>query len=281
MLFEELAAAIIGISMLLSIGLFSIEVFVKRRWRSSQKRRGMSGQAIGLVFSLIAAPLFFIAFCDKLPGHPIGLRDALLALPSITKANAAFGSSVIILVVLVLTYVLRFVIYSRLFVIPALTMTEAEFNKRDNVEERANDLSAPGLAYLTFALTLTAVIAGAYALPVAVGIVMCLGLVAIYYLSSYLYNLEKSLIWLTVQVRILARRLWLIASRLVVLAILVIGRMEAWRRRQVPGDQLFFEKLENSLRQSQLKAAAGIARDQEILRDLTARDEQDERFNHA
>jgi hypothetical protein len=189
-------------------------------------------------------------------------------LPGVTKADAAFSSSVVILILLVLIYALRLGIYTRLFIIPALTMTEAEYRSRGQVEQRANDLSAPVLAYLTFTMVTTAIIAGAYALTVAAGAAICVFLLLVYFGSPYLRHLRNSLLWLMVQLRIAAREFWLYASRLVVGTILVLGRMEIWRRRAQPGDEQFVSGLEERLHRSEARARIKIEREREKLRHL-------------
>lgn len=260
MLAEQLAAVVVAIALILSTALFGIEVFVKGR--------GAKGQGIGFAFSLVALPLYFIAFCDKLPGHPTGPRNVLLVLPGVTKADITFSSSVIILILLVLTYALRLGIYTRLFIIPALTMTEAEYRSRGQEEKRANDLTAPVLAYLTFALVATATIAGVYALPVVAGAAICVALLLIYFGSPYLRHLRNSFLWLMVQIRIGARELWLFASRLVVEIIVLIGRLERRRRQVQPGDERFISELEAMLRRSTARTRLNIEREREKLRHL-------------
>ncbi len=257
-LVEELAAIVIAVALVLSTVLFGIEVFVKGR--------GPKGQGIGLVFSLLAVPLYFIAFSDKFPGHPIGPRNILLVLPGATKADIAFSSSVIILILLVLTCALRLVIYTRLFIIPALTMTEAEYRSRGQVERRANDLSAPVLAYLALALVVTTIVGGVYALPAAAGAVIFVFLLLLRYAYPYLRQLRKSLLWLEVHVRILARELWLLASRLVIWIVVMIVRLEKWRAQPQAGDELFFRRLEARLHQSAARARRNIDREREKLR---------------
>jgi hypothetical protein len=256
----DLAAVAIAVSVLLSTALFIIEVLIKRRH--------VSGQIIGLIFSLIVVPLYFIVFCDRLPGHSLGLRRILLLLPGVYQANIQFSSSVAILIALVVTYALRLGIYTRLFVIPALTMSEAEYRSRDEVEYRANDLTAPVLAYLTFALVLTAMLAGSYGLPPASGAAICVLLLLLYFGSSFLRNLRNSVIWMAVQFRIFLRNVWIYTSRAVVYFVLVIGRMEAWRRRQQPGDEQFFQSLTERIRQSERKAKAKNEEERELLRRL-------------
>jgi hypothetical protein len=261
MIFKEVLASILIFAIFLSVLLFGVEVFVKHR--------SMTGQGISFIFSIIALSLYLIAFCDELPGHPIGLRDFLLMLPGVTRADAAFTSSFAILIALAVTYALRITIYTRLFIIPALTLSEAEYNAQDQVEERANDLTAPILAYFTLALMITANVAGSYDLPAVGGAVLCVALLLLYFGSVYLRNFWNSLIWLAVQFRIAVRQLWLLASAVVVWAIFVLGKLELWRRGHLqPGDELFFERQIRRLQESQQKARARIIRERELLRNL-------------
>jgi len=261
---EDLATLVIAIALMLSTVLFGIEVFVKAR--------RAHGQGIGFVFSLIALPLFFIAYCDRLPGRPMGLRNILLIAPGVTKTDLAFSSSLIILTLLVLTYALRLGIYTRLFIIPAFTMTEAEYRSRGRVEQRANDLSASVLAYLTFAFVTTAIVAGAYALPVAAGTALCMALILLYFASPYLRQIRNSLLWLGVQIRIAAREAWLYASKFVVGTIVVIVRLELWRRQTPAGDEAFVNRLEERQRRSEAKARAKIEGEREKLQNLVQRE---------
>jgi hypothetical protein len=257
---EELAAIVIAVALVLSTALFGIDVFVKGR--------GAKGQGIGFTFSLIALPLYFVAFCDRFPGRPTGPRDILVILPGVTKADADFSSSIIILILLVLTYAMRLGIYTRLFIIPALTMTEAEYRAQGPLEERANDLSAPVLAYVAFALIITAIIAGAYALPVVVGAVICVLLLIIYFCSPYLRHLRNSLLWLMVYIRIAAREFWRHASRIVVNTIILIATLELWRRKAYDGDEHFINAMKERLSRSEARAQEGIRREREKLRHL-------------
>lgn len=262
MFLEELATVVLLISVVLSTMLFGVEVFIKRR--------GLTGQGTGFIFSVIAVPLFIIAFCDKLPGRPLSPRDFLLILPGVTHADAEFSSSAVILCALIVTYALRLGIYTRLFIIPALTLSEVEYHAQEQVEQRANDLSAPVLAYLTLALVVTANLAGAYGLSGVAGTVVCIALLFIYFGSRFLRLLKHSLIWLAVQFRITVRQFWLLASAIVVRVIYVIGVLERWRRQPQPGDERFFENLTRQLHQSQRKARLRIARERELLRNLGA-----------
>lgn len=270
MLVEELTAVVIGISMLLSALLFGVEVFVKRRMKH--------GQVMGFVFSVLTVPLYLIAFSDKLPGHAIGLRDALHALPSLTKADVEFSSSVIVLVALLVTYVIRMGVYIRLFVIPALTLTEAEYNRRDQVEQRVNDIAAPYLAFLTFALVVTAIVAGAYALPAAAGAGVCVGLVMLYIGLPVIYRLERSIQWLVVHARIAWHELLLVASTLLIYMFRALSNIDRWRRQQLLGDERSFRRTEERLLRSQRKFMAKIQHERDLLRKIAA---QHEGVDHA
>jgi len=259
-------AVIIAVAVILSTALFFVEVFIKRHH--------MSGQVIGLIFSAIAAILYFVVFCDRLPGSPEGPRKLTLLLPGVQESDTHFTSSVAVLVALTITYALRLGIYTRLFIIPALTLNDEEYNSPEEVEIRVNDLSAPVLAYLTFALVASALISGVYHLSAAAGVGICLALLLLYFGSSYLRNIRNSVIWLAVQTRILIRNFWILASRLVVRTILIIGKLESWRRRTQPGDEQFFAGLEDRLNRSARKARMKNEEERELLRTLASNTER-------
>jgi len=261
----ELVAVAVGLSLLFFSALLAIEVFIKRNRR---------GQTPGFIFSLLAVPLYLIAFCDRLPNRPVGLRDVILILPGVTKAASHFNSSILILFALAATCALRFAIHVRLFIIPALTLTAEKYSRQNNVRQRANDLTSPVLAYFTFALALTALIAGASALPAFAGVGIMLCLVAVYLFSPFFRGLAFFQ-WLVIETRIAVRRLGLLGSTVVVYVIVGIGKLEGWHRRQAPsGDQQFLDRLEKSLLTSRRKALASIEREQELLRSLALKQEE-------
>lgn len=262
---EEAGAIIVAVALFLSVCLFVIDVFVKARYRS--------GPVIGLVSSVLAILFFLVAFADKLPGHPVGLRGIMLELPGIHEANKDFHSSPVILIVLFAAQALRLGIYTRLFIIPAFTMSEAEYHSRAQTANRANDLSAPVLAYITFSLAATALVAGVYGLPAIAGVFLCIFLLLLYLASSYLWNLERAFLFVLVQFRILVLYFWLYISAFVVFLVIVLGRIELWRTRKQDVDELFFADLTRRMRVADRKIRARIAAEQEQLRNLTADDE--------
>jgi hypothetical protein len=264
-LIVSVVAVAVGLALSFSAALTSIEVFIKPSRR---------GETLGLAFSLLAVPLYLVAFCDRLPGRPIRLRDTLLVMPGVTKAAAHFGSSILILVVLVMACVLRFAIYARLHINPASAATTGKSGQQDKIRQRVSDLTSPILAYFTFASVLTAIIAGAYALPAFAGAAIMLGLVMVYLFSPAFLLLSKSVLWLAIQTRIAIRRFWLLGSTVLVYTILVIGRLETWRRRLQPRDELFFAELEARLRMSRQKAHARIEHERELLRSLTPKHDE-------
>lgn len=259
---EEVGAAIVAVALILSTVLFAIDVFIKGRH--------VSGPIIGFTFSIISVPMYFVAFADKLPGDPTGIRSGILALPGTHDSNEGFRSSTLILILLLLTYALRLGIYTRLFVIPAFTLTEAEYHSRGQTASRANDLSAPLLAYFAFALVAAALIGGTYHLPVIAGVLLCLFVLLAYFASSYLRNLRRAFLLLVVQCRIIVLHFWLYAGAFVIQIVIVLGKMEMWRRRPQPGDELFFEELAQRMRRAERKIRVKIAQEHEQLRDLAA-----------
>jgi hypothetical protein len=262
---EEAATTLVAVALFLSVCLFVIDVFIKGRYRS--------GPVIGLVSSILATLLFLIAFADKLPSHPIGLRSVMLSFPGIHEANEQFHSSPTILIVLFATQALRLGIYTRLFVIPAFTMSEAEYHSRAETANRANDLSAPVLAYITFSLAATALFAGIYGLSTIAGVCLCLFLMLLYLASSYLWNLERAFLFVMVQFRILVLYFWLYVSAFVIFLVIILGRIELWRLRKQEVDETFFADLTRRMRAADGKIRTRIAAEQEQLRNLTADDE--------
>ena len=253
------ATVVVGLALLLSIALFTVEIFVKRHTGS--------GQIIGLIFSLLAAVGFFIEYSDRLPGGNVGSRRLLLLLPGIDQSSLAYRSSVFALLMLVLTYALRLTIYTRLFVLPAIRLNR-EYNSKEQVEQRANDYTAPVLAYLTFAIILSSIVGGAYHIPIVIATVLCILLVVVYFISSYLRSLRKLVIWLAVSLRIFMRNVAIYFNTIVVWFIVVIGRLERWRRRQTLDDEQLFRVLRQRLNDAKAKAKERNEKDTELLREL-------------
>jgi hypothetical protein len=259
----EIVAAIVAIALIISTVLFAVDIFVK----------GRRGSRIGFVFSAISLPIYFAAFADDLPSNPLGFRDIIFLLPGIHEFNKEFRSSTLILILLLLTYALRLGIYTRLFVIPAFTLTQAEYHSREQIASRANDLSAPVLAYLTFALLVTALIAGAYRLPFIAGIFLCIFTLLAYFASPYLRNLRRALLLLMVECRIFVLHFWLYMGAFMIQVVIFLGKLEMQRRRPQPGDELFFRELAQRMRRAERKIRAKIAEEHEQLRDLAGEGE--------
>lgn len=147
-------ATAVAVALLVSTMLFVLEVFFRRR--------DIPGQVLGLVLSLFGDVAFVIVSADRLPGQPMAVRNLVGFLPGSTTA---FASSVAGLAVLVVVYVLRALIYYRLFIVPAMKLSDAEYNSPHQLEERANDYTAPVLAFTALAVSLASGVAGTYALP--------------------------------------------------------------------------------------------------------------------
>jgi hypothetical protein len=265
---EELGASLVALELLLSTALFAVDVFIKLR--------RASGPMSGLIFSFISVVLFFIAFADKLPGHPTGLRGALVGFPGIHSASENFRSSALVLLFLLLLITLRLGIYTRLFIIPAFTLPEGEYHARSQEASRANDLSAPPLAYISFSLVFTALIAGIYAWQSIGGIFLVILLILAYLTFPFLWNLQKLFLLCIVQARIFALYCWLFASAIVISIVVLLGRMELWRMRHPYGEDLFFDDLKRRMRSADQRIRARIEREQEQLRDLAADSEEEE-----
>jgi hypothetical protein len=152
-------------------------------------------------------------------------------------------------------------------------MSEAEYHSRTQTANRANDLSAPVLAYITFSLAATVLFAGIYGLSIIAGVLLCIFLLLLYLASSYLWNLERAFLLVMVQFRILMLYSWLYVSAFVIFLVIILGKIELWRTRKQDVDELFFDDLTRRMRTADRKIRTRIAVEQEQLRNLTADDE--------
>jgi hypothetical protein len=73
--------------------------------------------------------------------------------------------------------------------------------------------------------------------------------------------------------RIAAHEVWIVVSRLLVYLVIGLGQIDRWRRQQLPGNELFFGRLEERLRKSMDKARASIERERDMLRNAAAQHE--------
>jgi hypothetical protein len=233
-------AVLIGLCFLVSTGLFAIEVFIKRR--------DFVGQGLGLSFTVLGLLFYAAVYCDRIPSLPDSTRNLLDALPAHSQAMEMRVSPRFELLLLLILYILRFAIYVVLFVVPAITMPEEQYSSAIEVESRANDYTAPLLAFTALALAIAGASRVAYDFSISQQILLFVVLMLLYFASSFLYDLRQRLISLAVSISIAARDLLIALQVIILWIVLGLGKLERWRRR-TPGDEdLFMANLEQRLR---------------------------------
>jgi hypothetical protein len=238
----EAIAVLIAVCFLVSTSLFAIEVFIKQR--------DFVGQGLGLSFTILGLLIYAAVYCDRLPSLPDRTRDLLEVFPAHDQGMGAQVSPRLELILLLILYLLRFAIYIVLFVVPAITMPEDQYRSAIEVESRANDYTAPLLAFTALALAIAGASRLAYDFSVVEQVFLFVVLMLLYFASSFLYDLRQRLISLAVSISILARDL-LIALQVVILWIVLgLGRLERWRRRTRADEDLFMAHLEQRLREA-------------------------------
>ncbi|MGA9286121.1 MAG: hypothetical protein WBV85_11845 [Solirubrobacteraceae bacterium] len=130
-----------------SIVLFFAAVFFRER----QQEEGFS-------WALAGAAIFFLTFCDRLPGHWTGPRRVLELLPGASHSDAQFRSAGVVIVILLVVYLLRVAVFYRLF------FRGGQAIEPDDDAEVVNDYVAPVLSYGCFAICATALISPLYSL---------------------------------------------------------------------------------------------------------------------
>jgi len=255
-------ATAVAIAAILSIILFGIEVFVKGR--------EVYGQVLGLTLSVLGFSVFAITFADVLPGQPIVVRTLLSLLPGVDDEDLGFSSPAWALIALVVVYALRGWIYYRLFVVPALKLDDDEYRSPEQVEQRANDYTAPVLAFIVLAITVSAMFEAVYHLPTWWVPPILLGLAAVYLSPRFLRPFRRFLKQAAVAIRIAARYVKIAASRFIVLVIVVLGRIERWRTQQQPSDADLEYRLRLRLNKTIIKAQAANRKDMTYLRGLVS-----------
>jgi hypothetical protein len=130
-----------------SVVLFFAAVFIRER----QQEEGFS-------WALAGAVVFFLTFCDKLPGHWTGPRRIVEILPDVSHAGALFRSSGVVIVILLVVYLLRVAVFYRLF------FRGGEAIEHDDDAEIVNDYVAPVLSYGCFVICAAALLSPLYSL---------------------------------------------------------------------------------------------------------------------
>lgn len=168
---STLLSVLVGAGFLWSVILFFSAVFMDER-----------EQEAGFGWALFGAVLYFITFADRLPGAPIGLRNAFEILPGVTSADADFRSPWTVLVVLLLAYVIRLLVFYQLVLEDYGRDVDG-----DGREDDINDLVAPFLSYLCWAICAVTALWGVYDLNVLGTAVAVVGAVAIYFSPRFLF----------------------------------------------------------------------------------------------
>jgi hypothetical protein len=255
-------ATAVAIAAILSIILFSIEVFVKGR--------EVYGQVLGLTLSLLGFIIFTVTFADVLPGRPTGIRRLLSLLPGVEEGDLNFSSPIWALVALVVIYALRGWIYYRLFIVPAITLDDVEYRSPEQIEQRANDYTAPVLAFIVLAIAASALLETVYDLPIGWVPPILIGLVCIYLSPRLFRPIRRFLKQAAVAIRVGARNLKIWASRFIVLVIVLLGWVERWRTQLQPSDADLDYRLKIRLQRTILKAQAANTKDMAYLRGLVS-----------
>jgi hypothetical protein len=178
-----------------SIVLFFAAVFIRER-----------EQDAGFGWALAGAVVFLVVYADRLPGVS-GARSAVSLLPGVSVAHEHFASPVVALWLLLVVYLFRIAVFYQLFLKDGRTVDE------DGDEDIVNDVVAPALSYVCFAICLVALLVPAYGLGVLPTLLLIAVLVALHYwpllqiLEEYLRNLRAILVVGWSRARRLARRM--------------------------------------------------------------------------
>ncbi len=210
-------ATAVAIGFAWSAVLFFAAVFVRDR-----QQEDAFGWALG------GAALFLIVYADRLPGHPIQLREVIGVLPGVADGRQLFVSSMAALTVLFCLYVYRIAVFYYLMLRgPADTAEERN-------EDLANDKVAPTLSYFCFAICVVALLQPVYALGTLVTCLLCVGLVFAYY-GGVLPRLLQAIRNLGTIARIALVRARRVVTKLVLRSVLLIASLERFRHGNVTG----------------------------------------------
>jgi hypothetical protein len=158
----------VGIGFLWSIALFAAAVFMRDRAQDS-----------GFGWALAGAFIYVLTFSDHLPGQPTGIRRIFEALPGVGHADIAFASPTVLIIVLLVIYALRMLIFYQLF----FNFVDVDFDGDGQVDD-VNDLVAPFLSYLCFMVSVIAALRGLYQLSLVAVVVISTVALALYYVPQ-------------------------------------------------------------------------------------------------
>jgi len=245
-------ATAVAAGFLWSVMLFFAAVFIDER-----------RQDAGFGWALAGAVVFFVVFADRLPTEPLWLRDPVTwLLPGVADSSKLFESSLVALVVLFAVYLFRVAAFYEL-----LLLRDDRPSRSERDEDLVNDIVAPVLSYLCFAICLLSLLQPAYSIGPLATVLLAALLVALHFwrliarLAPYLENLWALLVVTVVRLRIAV-------SRLVLHAIVKIAAIEKlargdseWPVSKWAEDRLHdLDKLERDAREERGDMLADAAR---------------------
>jgi hypothetical protein len=261
-------STVIAIAFAMSISLFYLNIFV---W----KRRA-SGQLRGLVYTLVAFICFLILYADRLPLVPLSVRDILELLPGIDHADVLFGSPSVALWALLFIFILRAAIFIRLFVVPAIALSDEEYGAPDQVESRTNDETAPVLACAALICVGTALLGSLYALTAIETSLIALGFVGLYVAKPFIQKLNRIVATVIGSIRIGLSYVGMALSTMLIATIVPIARLERWRRGLSEDDEGFYRAIAVRIKDGQDRARLRIANERKKLRDSNSEESKRE-----
>jgi hypothetical protein len=163
-------ALLVAAGFLWSIVLFFAAVFMRER-----------DQDAGFGWALVGALAYVVTFSDWLPGQPSGIRHLLEVMPGVSRADAGFASPVAVIAALAITYVVRILIFYQLF----FDFADLDIDGDGEVDD-VNDLVAPFLSYLCFAVCVITALAGLYDLSAIAVFFAAIAALSLYYVPHLL-----------------------------------------------------------------------------------------------
>jgi len=151
-------------------------------------------QETGALYAVAGLVLYVLAFADRLPGSPTGVRSPLRSMPQLESADVNYTSSLLLLLLSSIIYSARVVVFLEL--LPTKEMIPGP--DTENVET-LNDYLAPILTFASLAVCFVALTTGIYDLtwPWFVGLAIMLFAIYFYrvldYVVSYIEALAKNL----------------------------------------------------------------------------------------
>jgi hypothetical protein len=167
-------AVLVAAGFVWSLVLFVSAVFVRER-----------SQEAGFLWALAGALVYFVTFCDRLPGSPHAPRHLLEILPG--SPRLYFSSSIPALLVLIALYFVRLAVFYQLL----FDIHIGPF--RESNEDVVNDLVAPLLSYFALAVCVVTMLSGVYSFSWVTTAGVSLALIAAYFSPLVLRRFYKYL----------------------------------------------------------------------------------------